>query len=112
MLGGIDLLLLTSDAEGIPGIVIEAQMAGCPVVTFPLGAVASVVDDGHTGLVLARSDTDLMADVAVELLDEPGDPSGPGRRGPAAGPRVLHRHAALAYASRLEHLVDEAAAAT
>ena len=40
VLGAIDLLLLTSDGEGIPGIVIEAQMAGCPVVTYPVGAVA------------------------------------------------------------------------
>ena len=37
----LDLLLLTSEAEGIPGIVIEAQMAGCPVVTYPVGAVAT-----------------------------------------------------------------------
>ena len=28
LLGGVDLLLITSDVEGIPGVAIEAQMAG------------------------------------------------------------------------------------
>ena len=55
MLGALDLLLVTSDAEGIPGIVIEAQMTGCPVVTYPVGAVDVVVDDGQTGVVLREA---------------------------------------------------------
>ena len=75
VLGALDLLLLTSAAEGIPGIVIEAQMAGCPVVTYPVGAVASVVDDGHTGVVLARADPQLMADAVVQLLGATRSPS-------------------------------------
>jgi glycosyltransferase involved in cell wall biosynthesis len=71
VLGAIDILLLTSDSEGIPGIVIEATMSGCPVVTFPLGAVGTVIEDGVTGVVLASADTDLMADAVVELLRDP-----------------------------------------
>ena len=46
-------------------------MAGCPVVTYPVGAVASVVDDGRTGLVLPSADPQLMADAVVRLLREP-----------------------------------------
>ena len=70
VLGGIDLLILTSDGEGMPGVAIEAQMAGCPVVAFPVGGVAEVVADGETGLVLASHDVAVMADsVAVLLAD-------------------------------------------
>ena len=61
VLGALDLLLLTSDAEGIPGVVIEAQMTGCPVVTFPFGAVDDGGRDGQTGVVLARPTPQLMA---------------------------------------------------
>jgi glycosyltransferase involved in cell wall biosynthesis len=68
LLGGIDLLLLTSDVEGIPGVVIEAQMAGCPVVTFPLGRVAEVVDDGTTGVVLQQPDVPAMVDATATLV--------------------------------------------
>jgi glycosyltransferase involved in cell wall biosynthesis len=69
--GGLDVLLLTSDDEGIPGVAVEAQMAGCPVVTFPLGGVDTVVENGRTGVVLARRDTVLMAEHTVRLLQRP-----------------------------------------
>jgi glycosyltransferase involved in cell wall biosynthesis len=66
--GGVDLVLLTSDVEGIPGVAIEATMTGCPVVSFPLGGVSQVVVDGVTGVVLDRPDTTLMARRVVDLL--------------------------------------------
>ena len=55
--GGVDLALITSMSEGVPGVAIEAQMTGCPVVSFPVGSVASVIDHLETGipLLLARS---------------------------------------------------------
>ena len=40
ILGAIDVFILTSDSEGLPGVLIEAQMAGCPIVTVPVGGVA------------------------------------------------------------------------
>ena len=72
VLGGVELSLLTSEAEGIPGVAIEALMAGCPLVTFPVGGVSDVVEHGVTGIVLDRPDTELMAR-AVETLLADGD---------------------------------------
>lgn len=71
ILAGLDVLVLTSDDEGIPGVVIEAAMAGCPVVTYPLGGVAEVVEDQVTGVVLHEASVALMADVVGELLGDP-----------------------------------------
>jgi glycosyltransferase involved in cell wall biosynthesis len=69
--GGVEVVLLTSEAEGIPGVAIEAQMTGCPVVAFPLGdGVRSVVVDGRTGVILDEEDVDAMADAAVSLLTD------------------------------------------
>ena len=51
ILAAIDVFILTSDSEGLPGVLIEAQMAGCPVVTVPVGGVRDLVDDGETGIV-------------------------------------------------------------
>jgi glycosyltransferase involved in cell wall biosynthesis len=59
---------MTSDVEGIPGVAIESAMSGCPFVTFPLGGVSEVVDDGVTGLVLERADVALMAKRVAELV--------------------------------------------
>lgn len=71
-LAGMDLLLLTSDGEGMPGVAIEAQMAGCPVVSFPVGGASEVVEDGVTGIVLGEHDASVMASEVVRLL-ESGD---------------------------------------
>jgi glycosyltransferase involved in cell wall biosynthesis len=69
--GGVELALLTSDAEGIPGVAIEAVMAGCPLISVPVGGVREVVDDGITGVVLASRDASLMADAVAQLLGDP-----------------------------------------
>lgn len=71
VLGGIDVLLLTSRTEGIPGVLIEAAMAACPVVTVPVGSVAEVVLDGETGVVTADDDAGTLAAAVVDLVADP-----------------------------------------
>jgi glycosyltransferase involved in cell wall biosynthesis len=66
--GGVELALLTSESEGIPGVAIEALMSGCPMVTVPVGAVDEVVDDGVTGVVLGSSEPEAMAAAVADLL--------------------------------------------
>ena len=46
-----DLILLTSDNEGMPVSLIEAGLAGLPAVATAVGSVAEVVEDGSTGLL-------------------------------------------------------------
>jgi glycosyltransferase involved in cell wall biosynthesis len=69
--GGADLALITSRAEGIPGVAIEAQMSGCPVVTYLLGAVEDIVQDGVTGVIVPWPEPLLMAERVVKLLEDP-----------------------------------------
>ena len=61
-----DVLLLTSDTEGVPAVVVEAGLCGVPVVATDVGYVASVVDDGRTGVVVPRGDA---AGLAAGLTD-------------------------------------------
>lgn len=65
---GVDVAVLVSSTEGIPGVAIEAAMAGCPLVTFPVGGVRDVVDHDRTGLVLREPDVALMGAEVAELL--------------------------------------------
>ena len=44
-----DIGLCTSDSEGMPLSLIEAQMAGVPVVSTDVGSVSEIVLDGITG---------------------------------------------------------------
>lgn len=69
--GAADLALITSGSEGIPGVAIEAQMTGCPLVSFPVGAVGDVVEDGVTGAIVARPEASLMAECVAGLLRDP-----------------------------------------
>ncbi|MEU3165462.1 glycosyltransferase [Streptosporangium sp. NPDC006930] len=65
-----DVVVLTSDNEGTPLTLIEAGMAGTPVVSTRVGSVAEVVRDGHTGL-LASTDPAELAAHTVRLLRDP-----------------------------------------
>ncbi len=64
-----DVVVLTSDNEGTPVSLIEAQAAGIPVVSTRVGGVQSVV---RAGLVVDRDDEHgLVAAVCAALEDEP-----------------------------------------
>ena len=51
VLSAADMVLLTSDNEGTPLSLIQAGMAGLPVVTTRVGSVPEVVIDGDTGII-------------------------------------------------------------
>lgn len=51
VLAAADVVLLTSDNEGTPLSLIQAGMAGLPVVTTRVGSVPEVVLDGVTGII-------------------------------------------------------------
>jgi len=50
-----DVVLLTSDNEGMPVSLIEAAHAGRPAVTTDVGSAAEVVVDGRTGFVVGKT---------------------------------------------------------
>ena len=57
-----DVVAQTSDNEGTPVALIEAQAAGVPVVTTAVGGVASAVLDGETGRITAVGEDAAMAE--------------------------------------------------
>lgn len=66
LFGVSDIVLSTSENEGMPIALIEAQLAGKPVVATDVGSVTEVVIDGETGFVTPRSADDLI--IAVNKL--------------------------------------------
>ncbi|WP_426850879.1 glycosyltransferase [Candidatus Planktophila vernalis] len=71
VLSAADFVVLTSDNEGTPLSLIQAGMAGLPVVTTRVGSVPEVVLDGTTGIVTSLSVLDI-AD-ALEKLAKSDD---------------------------------------
>lgn len=105
ILAGLDVLILTSDDEGIPGILIEAQMAGCPVVTFPFAGAATVVADHETGIVLPAADSELMATEVLRLLADPDARRQMAARGRARGAEFSLERAAGRYEDHIGALL-------
>jgi len=63
-----DALLLTSDSEGVPGVLIEAALAGLPAVATDVGWVRDVVLDGATGALVPPGDPAALAAALDRLL--------------------------------------------
>ena len=105
ILAAIDVFILTSDSEGLPGVLIEAQMAGCPVVTVPVGGVRDLVDDGETGIVIDDLDPEELARRVVELLRDPQLRVRLGERARRRAVRFSSTRAAGTYAARLAEVV-------
>lgn len=68
---GIDVLLLTSQTEGLPIAVLEACAMGTPVVATGVGGVPELVVDGQTGLLAPAGDVEGLARAVLRLLREP-----------------------------------------
>jgi glycosyltransferase involved in cell wall biosynthesis len=65
-----DIALSTSHNEGIPISIIEAQMAGVPVVAINVGAISQVVIDGQTGTLTSENTTEIVLAIK-KLIDDP-----------------------------------------
>jgi glycosyltransferase involved in cell wall biosynthesis len=67
VLSASDIIVLTSDNEGTPLSLIQAGMAGLPVVATNVGSVPEVVLDGVTGIVTAL-EVQEIADALEKLV--------------------------------------------
>ena len=68
VLSAADIVVLTSDNEGTPLSLIQAGIAGLPVVTTRVGSVPEVVLDGKTGII-TRLDVQEIADGLEKLAN-------------------------------------------
>ena len=68
VLAAADIVVLTSDNEGTPLSLIQAGMAGLPVVTTRVGSVPEVVLDGITGII-ASLNVQKIADALEKLAN-------------------------------------------
>ena len=71
VLSAADMVVLTSDNEGTPLSLIQAGMAGLPVVTTRVGSVPEVVLDGSTGII-TNLEVNEIADALEKLAKDAG----------------------------------------
>ena len=68
--GASEIILSTSENEGMPVALIEAQLAGKPVVATDVGSVAEVVLNHETGIVTNKNAGSIAQALETLLLDK------------------------------------------
>jgi glycosyltransferase involved in cell wall biosynthesis len=67
VLARADMLVLTSQHEGFPNVLLEGMAARLPVITTPAGDAGLLVDEGRTGYIVPFHDQQLLAERMLAL---------------------------------------------
>jgi glycosyltransferase involved in cell wall biosynthesis len=67
---GMDIICLSSNNEGTPVSLIEAQAANIPVVTTDVGGVKDIVLDGETGFIVPKNNPTKYAEKVLLLVED------------------------------------------
>jgi glycosyltransferase involved in cell wall biosynthesis len=71
-LNRLQLLVLPSESEGLPTIVLEALACGTPVYATPAAGVPDVIKESETGFLMKQIAVEVIAeDIERILQDEP-----------------------------------------
>ncbi|MDB5813211.1 MAG: glycosyl transferase family 1 [Rhodocyclales bacterium] len=71
-LQALDVFALPSYAnEGVSQSVMQAMLVGLPIVTTAVGSMRDIIDNRHTGLIVAPEDAVQLADAIQSLRSDP-----------------------------------------
>jgi glycosyltransferase involved in cell wall biosynthesis len=71
LLPGLDVFAMASRYEGLPCAIVEAMLAGLPVVATTVNAVPDIVMAGETGLLVPPGRPELLGRAIGYLFDNP-----------------------------------------
>jgi glycosyltransferase involved in cell wall biosynthesis len=69
--GALDIVVQTSETEGLPNVMLEAAAAGCAIAATAAGGTPEVVIDDRTGLLFGVADEPAMATAIDRLARDP-----------------------------------------
>jgi glycosyltransferase involved in cell wall biosynthesis len=91
ILSAMNIFLLTSQFEGMPNVVLEAEWLGLPVVAMEAGGVAEAVAAGESAIVCKDESPSAAAAHVCEMIDDPHWSD----RARAVGPRFVRERFGL-----------------
>lgn len=100
----LDALLMPSDFEGTPMVLLEAMASGLPVVASAVDGIAEVCSDGVDALLIPPRD---VAGYAAELERLIADAALRERIGANARQKILARYEICSLVRRIENLYEE-----
>jgi glycosyltransferase involved in cell wall biosynthesis len=66
----LDVLVLPSQLEGLPMVILESMAAGVVVLATPVGGVPSLIQDGVNGILITRDSSNIAARIQQLALDQ------------------------------------------
>jgi glycosyltransferase involved in cell wall biosynthesis len=100
VMAACDVIVLASETEGMPGVLIEAGLMGIPVVAPDVGGVSAIVQDGVTGRLIDGHQPWSLAGAIRQLLK-----TGAGM-GPAARRHCIERFDLSVVAGAWSELIE------
>jgi colanic acid/amylovoran biosynthesis glycosyltransferase len=91
------------DSEGTPVAILEAMMAGIPVISTRHAGIPEVLRNGETGLLVEERDVDAMANAMIHLATHPQLASNMGCQ---ARSYALQNHTATQYIHQLSQILS------
>jgi len=65
-----DLLVLSTDSEGLPLTLIESRASGTPAIATDVGGISELIEDGESGLLVKPKDVDGLADAMLKIIED------------------------------------------
>jgi glycosyltransferase involved in cell wall biosynthesis/Flp pilus assembly protein TadD len=69
-IAAMDVMLLASEVEGLPNVLLEAQALGVPVVTTDAGGSSEALLNGVTGLLVPDDSVGTLAEAVTRVLND------------------------------------------
>jgi len=70
-LADLDALLITSDHEGLPMVLLEAMVLGTPIIARAVGGIPRLLDQGECGILVSDHQASSYADAIYQLINNP-----------------------------------------
>jgi len=66
-----EVMLFPSILEGLPGVILEAQYIGLPVIAYNVGGIGEIIEHEKTGLLVEKGEEEKMLECSETLQANP-----------------------------------------
>jgi len=67
-LNDIKIVVIPSDYEGLPNLILEAMACGTIVLATPVGGIPDIIREGETGFIMENNSPECIAENAIRVL--------------------------------------------